>query len=238
MIIERPIVTILITFLYLVATALSEYDVPTKKAMPPKMDPIPTLPVVTERVFMEISMEDEVIGRIVFGLFGELTPKAVENFSSLCKCNLERRAPRTGKELCYKGSTIHRVIPNFIIQGGDFTHGDGTGGESIFDGAFEDESFSVKHNKKYLLSMANNGKRKPNTNRSQWFINTVKTQWLDGTNEVFGMVLDGLEVIKSIEKNGTHGGIPKSKIVITASGSMPLQIEDSTPRLVSEPLRS
>jgi len=230
----------LLHLLFLVTPAVSEYDTPTKKAMPPKMDPIPTLPIVTQRVFMDISMDEKIIGRIVFGLFGEIAPKAVENFSSLCKCVLDRKAPRTGKELCYKKSIIHRVIPNFIIQGGDFTHGDGTGGESIFDGglSFEDESFAVKHNRKYLLSMANDGKGHPHTNRSQWFINTVKTQWLDGNNEIFGMVLEGLDVIKSIEKKGTHGGIPKSTIVIEDSGALPLDLKDSTPRLVSEPLQS
>lgn len=237
---QRSIISILLNLLFLVAPALSDYDVPTKKAMPPKMDPIPTLPIVTERVFMEFSMDDKVIGRIVFGLFGEIAPKAVENFSSLCKCDLDRKAPRTGKDLCYKNSIIHRVIPNFLIQGGDYTHGDGTGGESIFDGGlpFEDESFVVKHNRKYLLSMANDGKGKPNTNRSQFFINTVKTQWLDGKNEVFGMVLEGLDLIKSIEKKGTHGGTTLSSIRIVDSGSVPLLSKDSTPRLVSEPLRS
>jgi len=187
---------------------------------------------------MQVSMDGESIGRIVFGLFGEIAPKATKNFSSLCKCD-RGKASITKKDLCYKKSTIHRIIPNFLIQGGDFTHGDGTGGESIFDGGlpFEDESFAVKHNRKYLLSMANDGKGKPNTNRSQWFINTVKTQWLDGVNEVFGMVLEGLDVITAIEKKGTHGGTPVAKIVVEDSGSLPLKPEDSTPRLVSEKLR-
>jgi peptidylprolyl isomerase len=186
---------------------------------------------------MDISMDGKSIGRIVFGLFGEIAPKAVKNFASLCKCDTGGKGARTGKDLCYKQSTIHRVIPNFIIQGGDFTHGDGTGGESIYGKPFEDESFSVKHNRRYLLSMANDGKGKPNTNRSQWFINTVKTQWLDGINEVFGMVLEGIHTITAIEKVGTHGGIPKAKIVIEDSGSLPLQPEDAKPRLVSEALK-
>lgn len=225
-------------FLALIACVCSEYDVPTKKAMPPKMNPIPTLPIVTERVFLEISIDGENIGKIVFGLFGEVAPKAVHNFSSLCKCNLERKASRTGKDLCYKKSQIHRVIPNFIIQGGDYTNGDGTGGETVFNGGlpFEDESFAVKHNRKYLLSMANDGKGKPNTNRSQWFINTVKTQWLDGKNIIFGMVLSGKDVIKSIEKKGTNGGTPNALIIIEDSGSMPSQPEDSIPTMVSQPL--
>jgi peptidylprolyl isomerase len=124
------------------------------------------------------------------------------------------------------------------IQGGDFTHGDGTGGESIFAGGkeFEDESFAVKHNRKYLLSMANSNGR-PNTNRSQWFINTVKTQWLDGKNEVFGMVLEGLRVITAIEKLGTHGGSTVKNIAIADSGVLPVEEEDATPRLVSSALK-
>lgn len=214
-------VPVLLQLLWIVSV-WSAYDVPTKKAMPPKMDPIPTLPTVTERAFLEIFMDGERLGRIVFGLFGEVAPKAVKNFSSLCKCD-RGKAPITGKDMCYKNSIIHRVIPKFIIQGGDYTHGNGQGGESIFEGNnFEDESFAVKHNRKYLLSMANDGKGKPNTNRSQWFINTAKTQWLDGVNQIFGVVLEGIDVITEIEKKGTHGGTPTSKIVIKDSGSLPL----------------
>mmetsp|Transcript_15758 Transcript_15758/g.36271 ORF Transcript_15758/g.36271 Transcript_15758/m.36271 type:complete len:238 (+) Transcript_15758:240-953(+) len=233
---HRSLVSLLLHVLC-IAPVWSAYDVPTKKAMPPKMDPIPTLPLVTERVFLEISVDGESLGRIVFGLFGEVAPKAVENFSSLCKCD-RGKAPITGKDMCYKNSIIHRVIPNFIIQGGDYTHGDGTGGESIFEGNnFGDESFVVKHNRQYLLSMANDGRGKPNTNRSQWFINTAKTQWLDGKNEVFGMVLEGINFITEIETKGTHGGIPTAKIVIKDSGSLPLEPEDATPYLISEKLK-
>jgi len=220
-----------------IVSVCSAYDPPTKKAMPPKMDPIPRLPLVTERVFLEIFADGISLGRIVFGLFGEIAPKAVENFSALCKCD-RGKASITGKEMCYKDSIIHRVVPNFIIQGGDYTHGDGTGGESIFEGnAFNDESFAVKHNRKYLLNMANDGRGKPNTNRSQWFINTVKTQWLDGMNEAFGMVLAGIDVIIEIEKLGTFGGTPTAKIEIKDSGSLPLESEDAIPYLVSDKLR-
>lgn len=195
-----------------------------------------TLPLVTERVFLEIAIDGDTIGKIVFGLFGEIAPKAVQNFSSLCKCD-KGKAPITGKDMCYKGSTIHRVIPNFIVQGGDYTHGDGTGGESIFPGnAFEDESFAVKHNRKYLLNMAHDGPGKPNTNRSQWFINTCKTQWLDGINEAFGMVLDGIDVITEIERRGTFGGKPTKTIEIVDSGSLPLEPEDAIPYYVSDKL--
>jgi len=219
-----------------IVSVWSAYEVPMKKAMPPKMDPVPSLPLVTERVFLEIFVDGNRLGEIVFGLFGEIAPKAVDNFSSLCKCD-KGKAPITGKEMCYKNSIIHRVIPNFFIQGGDYTPGDGTGGESIFEvNAFEDESFAVKHNRKYLLSMANDGRGKPNTNKSQWFINTVKTQWLDGRNEVFGVVLKGIDVITEIEKKGTFGGTPTAKIVIHDSGSLPLEPEDAIPYLLNEKL--
>jgi peptidylprolyl isomerase len=207
-----------------------------KKAIPPKMDPIPTLPVVTHRAYMDISIAGKPAGRIVFGLFGDIAPKAVENFVSLCNCD-KGKAAVTKKDLCYKKSKIHRVIPNFLIQGGDFTHGDGTGGESIYGEPFPDESFAVKHNRRYLLSMANDGRGKPNTNRSQWFINTVKTQWLDGLNEAFGVVLEGLDTIIKCERVGTNGGGTLEKIIIEDSGSLPLEPEDATPRLVSAALK-
>jgi cyclophilin family peptidyl-prolyl cis-trans isomerase len=190
--------------------------------------------MITHRAFLDIEMDGVKVGRIVVGLFGDIAHKAVENFMALCKCD-HGKGQMTGKDLCYKGSKIHRVIPNFMFQGGDFTHGDGTGGESIYGGAFEDESHQVKHNRKYLLSMANSGRK--NTNRSQWFINTVKTQWLDGKNEVFGMVLEGLKVINEIEQVGTHGGVPKSEIVVVDSGSLPLTAEDAAPYLVSHRLK-
>ena len=182
---------------------------------------------------MDIEMNGAKLGRIVFGLFGGIAPKAAENFSALCKCD-RGKGQITGKELCYEGSKIHRVIPNFGFQGGDFTHGDGRGGESIYGGFFDDESFQVKHNRAYMLSMANSGKK--NTNRSQFFVNTVKTQWLDKTHEVFGMVLEGKSVITEIEKVGTHGGFPRAEIIITASGTLPLENEDHSPRLIADKL--
>jgi peptidylprolyl isomerase len=189
--------------------------------------------LITQRAYLDIELDDKKIGRIVLGLFGDVAPKAVENFAALCSCD-RGKGKLTGKDLCYKGSKIHRVITNFIIQGGDFTHENGTGGESIFGGYFEDESFEVKHNRRYMLAMANSGKK--NTNGSQWYINTVKTQWLDGKDVVFGMVLEGKDVIAQIEKTGTNGGIPLSKIIVADSGSLPTLPEDATPRLVSEKL--
>mmetsp|Transcript_82151 Transcript_82151/g.238203 ORF Transcript_82151/g.238203 Transcript_82151/m.238203 type:complete len:234 (+) Transcript_82151:86-787(+) len=225
---------LLLTLAFIAAPATSEYEVPTKKAMPPKMDPIPTLPVVTHRAYIDVQIDGQDLGRIVFGLFGSVAPKAVENFVALCSCN-RGKGKLTGKELCYKGTKIHRVITNFIIQGGDIEGKDGTGGESIFGGYFEDESFEVKHNRRYMLNMANSGKK--NTNGSQWYINTVKTQWLDGKDMIFGMVLSGKEVIEEIEHVGTYGGKPRSEIVIVDSGSLPTTPEDAQPRIISEQLK-
>ncbi len=188
---------------------------------------------MTHRAYFDIELDGKSMGRIVLGLFGDVAPKTVENFVALCNCD-RGKGKLTGNDLCYKGSMIHRVIPNFIFQGGDFTHGDGTGGESIWGGYFDDESFQVKHNRRYMLSMANSGKK--NTNRSQWYINTVKAQWLDGKDVVFGMVLSGKDVIAEIEKVGTHGGIPRAKIIVVDSGSLPVTPEDATPRFISDAL--
>lgn len=214
----------LLTLSWLTASpAVSEYEIPTKKAIPPKMDPIPTLPQVTHRAYFDIQIDGKHTGRIVLGLFGDIAPKAVENFLGLCNCD-KGKAKVTGKELCYKGTTIHRIIPNFMFQGGDFTHEDGTGGESIFGQAFEDESYQVKFNRRYMLSMANSGTK--NSNRSQFFINTVKTQWLDGKSVIFGMVLEGSDVMIEIEKSGTFGGQPTKNVIISNSGSLKLKSRD------------
>ena len=200
-----------------------------------------TLPIVTHRAYIDIEMDDSTLGRIVFGLFGEIAPKAVENFVALCNCD-HGKGKLTGKDLCYKNSPIHRVIPNFGLQGGDFTHFDGRGGESIYQNNvgtyFNDEALGqVKHNRAYMVSNVNDGKGKKNTNRSQFFINTVKTQWLDKTHQIFGMILEGKSVITEIEKVGTHGGIPTKKIMIVNSGTLPIKPDvDSKPRLISEKL--
>ncbi|XP_061569758.1 NK-tumor recognition protein isoform X1 [Cololabis saira] len=145
--------------------------------------------------YFDVELNREPVGRIVVQLFSDICPKTSKNF--LCLCTGERGSGKvTGKKLCYKGSTFHRVVKNFMIQGGDFTEGTGRGGESIYGGYFEDENFTLKHDRAFLLSMANRGK---NTNGSQFFITTKTAPHLDGVHVVFGLVISGFEVIKKVE---------------------------------------
>jgi len=177
-------------------------------------------PAVTNKVFFDLEVKQadgtvKQLGRVVMGLYGEVVPKTVENFRALCTG--EKGVGSSGKPLHYQGSKFHRVIPDFMLQGGDFTMGNGMGGESIYGAKFEDENFKLKHTKAGLLSMANAG---PGTNGSQFFITTVTTAWLDGKHVVFGEVLEGMDVVKAVEALGSSSGQTKGEIIIKASGEI------------------
>lgn len=157
-------------------------------------------------VFIEVGTRDGKLGRIEFELFRDLVPKTANNFLGLI-------TKRHG--FGYHGSKFHRIIPRFMIQGGDFERGDGTGGQSIYGGNFEDENFELIHDRPGLLSMANSG---PDTNGSQFFITLAETHWLDGKHVVFGEVKKGLDVVKKMERFGTEEGKPQDTIKIVKCG--------------------
>ncbi|MFD4634501.1 peptidylprolyl isomerase [Streptomyces sp. NPDC058284] len=163
---------------------------------------------MANHVFFDITIDGDAAGRIVFKLYDDVVPKTAQNFRELA----------TGQHgFGYEGSGFHRVIPDFMLQGGDFTRGDGTGGKSIYGDKFADENFKLKHDKPFLLSMANAG---PNSNGSQFFITTVLTPWLDGKHVVFGEVVEGQDLVTKIESLGSQSGATRAKIVIASSGTV------------------
>ncbi|KAJ9704412.1 hypothetical protein PVL29_002810 [Vitis rotundifolia] len=159
------------------------------------------VPEITHRVFLDIDIDEQ----------------HIENFRALCTG--EKGKGASGKKLHYKGTPFHRIISGFMIQGGDTVHGDGRGSESIYGGTFRDENFTIKHSHAGVVSMVNSG---PDSNGSQFFITTVKASWLDGEHVVLGKVIQGMDIVYTIEGGaGTYNGKPRKKVVISDSGEIP-----------------
>ncbi|XP_023934384.2 peptidyl-prolyl cis-trans isomerase [Bicyclus anynana] len=160
------------------------------------------------QVYFDIAVGKQEIGRVIMMLRADIVPKTAENFRALCTHE---------KGFGYQGSSFHRIIPDFMCQGGDFTNHNGTGGKSIYGRKFEDENFTLKHTGPGILSMANSG---PNTNGSQFFLCTAKTEWLDGNHVVFGHVISGLDVLKKVAQYGSKSGKTSAKVVISNCGEL------------------
>lgn len=180
-----------------------------------KKEDLPADTTITHCCFMDIGVDGENIGRIIFGLYGNQVPKTVENFRALCT----GEKSTDSEKLHYEGCSFHRIIPAFMCQGGDFTNNDGTGGKSIYGEKFADENFAMKHTMQGALSMANSG---PNSNGSQFFITLNQTEHLDGKHVVFGEVTGGFfDVLKVMEELGSPQGTTSRKVTILACGELP-----------------
>lgn len=261
-----PVVQLLLFLLIIIITTcpttmVQSRELPLHKAIPPLMDPIPILPEITHRIYMDIMIQgaagegegedrkdtqSTVVGRIVIGLFGTNAPTAAENFRLLSTCTHRKMMVTTttststttttssGKKkniLCYKDTIFHRIVPNFAIQGGDTTHANGMGGFAAIamsdHGNTGGNSYqpyminTTQFNRPYMVAVAT-----PNTQlaKSQFFITTVKAQWLSALQyTIFGMVLEGQNVIRDIERiAGTYGGKPKTTVHIVDCGEIPL----------------
>ncbi|MEY6433411.1 peptidylprolyl isomerase [Thioalkalicoccus limnaeus] len=161
------------------------------------------------RVALDISIGGEPAGTLVLELRADVVPRTAENFRALCTG--EAGVGQSGKPLAYAGTPFHRIIPGFMVQGGDFTRHNGTGGESIYGPRFPDENFELKHTGFGILSMANAG---PDTNSSQFFITTAKTSWLDGRHVVFGELVEGHDVLREMDKQGSRSGQTRTAVVL------------------------
>jgi len=189
----------------------------SSQTLPPIHDLVPMMRCPTNPVvFFDVSIGGHAAGRIKIELFADVVPKTAENFRQFCTGEHQKN----GIPIGYKGCTFHRVIKDFMIQGGDFINEDGTGSYSIYgSNQFDDENFTLKHDRPGIVSMANSG---PNTNGSQFFLTTTKTPWLDGKHVVFGQVLKGFEVVRKIEAVAVYGKSNKPKVscIITECGEL------------------
>lgn len=167
-------------------------------------------------VFFDVTLGGEPLGRIKMELFKDVTPKTAENFRQFCTGETK---DNRGRPQGYKGSKFHRVIKDFMLQGGDFINGDGTGSRTIYGtDKFADENFKLQHDQPGLLSMANSG---PNTNGCQFFITTTQTPHLNGKHVVFGKVVDGMDVVRKIENTRTNAmDRPMQDVTIAQCGEM------------------